>query len=576
MKQPDNPQGKSTQGLSWEGHNLKFWDNEYESGKLKFKRYPKNHEISETIHKIDTQQRQFFAERFSNEILFGSQFIINSDRINNRRIFFEIFHDISIISNFKSTLLEISEFFLNGISTIEKTEPIILKKPEVIIQLLGVGDSQKEDPYELNRVFTDLLENNKTNSLEEALGKGPYKEITNFILAKYILSEPVVMKSDDFRLGILYLSFLIPRMMGFDFRVSFSEREEKPKSLDILIQKEIDNFDIILNKKSNSIHLKQYEIGLYRDLWNYFISHQGSFQEFIAARDRKALSESLIEKFSKEYSLKVPLEDLFSTPLGKKIGIKIIKNEIQRKSPDITKHVELIFQRLSSTERKELTRELLDNQVILNNAINQEILSSLKNQDWEIFDILAKFSIPKYSELQSAVEGPFKNLNWDDTKIVDSANALLAHLLSLSEQNCREGWRIVGSSLYNELYSRGVLSESTDKKFSHRYKNLGIPTKQGRNSIFSFIFSPNFSPIIAFIAFIEALIIIILQNPPVLLFSDSWNSLKGYLAQVGDPKIIIGIGIISVIAIVLVISYVWFNERFISTINSLRNILRRK
>jgi len=577
MEQPNQQKNTSIQGLFYDGSSLRFWDSEYDltaekKGTLKFKGYPNQREIFEIIHKIDTQQRQFFAERFSDEILFGSQFIVKSNR-ENRQVFIEIFHNPTIIGSFNSTFLEISEFFLNGINTIKKTESKFVAKftPE-LVEILGVGRTNKEDPFDLNRVYTEILENNKTNQIEEKLEKESYKEITTYILAKFILSEPVIIKSKDFQLGVLYLSYLLPKMLGFDFRASVSEQESE--SVDILIQKNIDNFNILFEK--HEIVLKQHEIDLYIDIWNYFISHQMYFQKHIAARDRKALSESLIEKFSEGYSLKLPLEDLFTTPLGKKIGIKLLKNEIQKQSPDLPKQIELIFQRLSLQERKILTRELLDNRVIINYAIGQEIGNSIITQDWEIFNLLAKFSIPDYSVLQSAVADSFKKMNWDDKQIIDSANTLMVYILSIPSQNCREGWRIVGSTLYNELYSRGILSIDIDKKYSQKYKDLGIPTRTGKKGIFSVFYSPKLIPFIAFIALIEALIIIFLQNSFTWLLSDPWIFLNNNIPQIGDPAIILGVGIIIVLAIIIGISYIWFNERFNRIINVFRNFGHRR
>ena len=542
MEHPEISKEKDIKSIFFESSRVRFWDGDdiEEKARSRFEVHPYYKKIYDLANKTDTQHRQFYIERFSGGILLSSQFIIDSDRVTSRRMFLKLTRNASFVNSFRSSIQEISDFFLSGMDTIQKIEPNLVRVKPDDVKIIGVGRDERVDPYKLLHTLTEFIEKNSIVQVEKKI-EVDYNEIIKFIIIKNILSEPVTIKNNDFLTSICLMSYLLPKMFGFDFRISIAEIESTPDSYDILFQKNLDNYDIDLSSGKFSASPNEREI--YRDLWEYVVTNKKEFQQFITAGDKKALADALIGRFASQYKPKSSQGNIFSSSIGKKIGMRLFKKEIQAQSPDLAKKIESLFPVLTSEERKALTRELLDNRIIINYVISQEIYSGLTSQDFEVIKNLIKYNIPDYSALRSAIEFSFMKMNWEDEKTIQSANSLLSYLLSMPVQEIGDGGRILGSCLFNELSSRRILNKDTNRKFSHKYKHLGIPEKHEKTGIFSTIQIPILIPIILVEAgiIIGAIVIFLQLSPPFDIGSYFQNLVNRSLSLLGDPILTIGI-----------------------------------
>jgi len=572
MEHPEISKEKDIQSIFFESSRVRFWDGDdiEEKARSRFEVHPYHKKIYDLANKIDTQHRQFYIERFSGGMLLSSQFIIDSDRVTGRRIFLKLTRNTSFVNSFRSSIQEISDFFLSAMDTIQKIEPNLVRVKPDDVKIIGVGRDEKVDPYRLLHTLTELIEKNSIVQLEKKF-EGYYNEIIKFIIIKNILSEPVAIKNNDFLTSICLMSYLLPKMSGFDFRISIAEIESTPDSYDILFQKNLDNYDIDLSSGKFSASPDEREI--YRDLWEYFVANQKEFQQFITTGDKKALADALIGRFASQYKPKSSQGNIFSSSIGKKIGMKLLKKEIQAQSPDLAKKIESLFSALTSDERKALTRELLDKRIIINYVISQEIYSGLTSQDFEVINNLIKYNIPDYSALRSAIESSFMKMNWEDEKTIQSANTLLSYLLSIPVQEIGDGGRILGSCLFNELSSRRILNKDTNRKFSHKYKHFGIPEKHEKTGIFSAIQIPILIPIILVEAgiIIGAIAMFLQLSPPFDLLLYFQNLVNGSLFQFGGPMLIIGV----IIGVVLII-FIGVKKNFFPNFDLIRRKILKK
>jgi hypothetical protein len=574
MEHSDLSSRKNIKSIFFEGSNCKFWDGDYnDKAKARFNTHPYYKKIWDLANTTDTQQRQFYIERFSGGILSASQFIVDSDRTKSRRMFLSLTSDTTFVNGFRSSLQEINDFFLSAMDTIQKAEPNIVNVKPENVKIMGVGSFSLENPYRMVHLLTNLTEKNSLSQVEKKIEEN-LNDVINFILIKYILSEPVTIKNTDFHTSILILSYLLPKMFGFDFRISIAERESKSQqsdSYDILFQKDLDNFDIDISKAKFTASQTEREV--YRELWEYFVAHQKEFQKYVDAADKKGLANALIGRFASQYKPKSSQGNIFTSPVGKKIGIELLKRESLVQSPDLAKKIELLFPALTSRERKTLTRELFEKRIIVNYVIGQEIYSGLTNQDFEVIDDLIKYNIPEYSSLRLAIEPIFIKMNWEDEKTIQSANSLMNHILSMPVQDIGDGGRILGLSLFNELLSRGILNKDTNMRFSHKYKYFGIPEKHERKGIFLPIQMPIIIPLILVeIGVIFGAIAMFLQLSPSFNFVSYFqNFMNGTLSLFGNPILIIG-----AIIGVAIIAFFGIKKYFPSNLDLIRRKILKK
>ncbi len=497
--------------------------------------------IRGTILIIDNSQVPFFVERISNEILFGAQFILETHRTKDRRMFMKIMEIGRNLQDFSSVLQSVYEFYTDGIDTISSRTT----KGEVTI--LGLGFSSLQDPYELLSKYLKILEGDQIQKIEKSIDKN----IIDFIVGKFVLSEPLTIKCSDFYRGMLYLSYLMTKTSGFDFKFAIHDTDI-PQSEKIPVKPADSPPDILLkfNTSLSDVDLDAMtfgknptEMALYCEIGRFFLNnvHSQQFANYIRSGDRKGLSKALIAGYTPNDSSQLKLPDLFTFPLGRKIAQERIRGLIESNPSDLFQRLESIFFLLDRRGQKDLLDDLANYGIIVPGIFGKGIGSSLAVIDTDYYHLLCSFNTPDYRQLHAALFAAIANQNWSDDAVVEAANSRLASLLSQQEKDLGDIGRMVGNILYTQLSFRNKMDKKIESRYGRNLESIYIPnirSDNGLQAICRNILLPLLGGVICFLAGIVGTI---------------WYYL-GFPIPFGiDPLILVGI-IAGILIVVIIIS----------------------